>query len=371
MRPPLAPAGNGVAFVLGTRPEMVKLAPVAALFGDDARLIHTGQHYDPSLSADVWSEAGLRGPESLLDVGGLPRAAQVGRALTTLGEIFAQRRPAAVVVQGDTNATLAGALAANAVGVPLVHVEAGLRSFDRGMPEEHNRILVDHISDLLCAPTEVNRENLLAENVSPSRILVTGNTVVEALAGTLPDPHAREAILARYGLAHNGFVLATIHRPENTDDRAALTMILTQLGRLNAPVVLALHPRTRARIEQFTLTRLLEPLTVIPPQTPADFLALAAESSVLVSDSGGIQEECSVLKRPLLVIRASTERPEVMGTFAERVTPSREIADIVNEWLDELPAIHARLAALPSPYGNGDAARLIAEGIRRLLEPAP
>ncbi|MFI2705809.1 non-hydrolyzing UDP-N-acetylglucosamine 2-epimerase [Cellulosimicrobium composti] len=356
--------------MLGTRPEMVKLAGIVRELGDQARIFHTGQHYDPSLSSEVWQSLGLPVPEAVLDVGGGSRAAQVGGALLALDEIFRSCPPRAVVVQGDTNATLAGALAANANSIPLVHVEAGLRSHDRAMPEEHNRVLVDHIADVLCAPTQTNRANLIEEAISSARVHVTGNTVVEAVqAQALPDDE-QELVLARHGLRAGGYVLATIHRPENTDDQHTLETVLHELGKVRSRVVLPLHPRTRARVEQAGLEGLLSPLTVIEPLSPPQFLALAAHCAVMVSDSGGLQEECSVLKRPLLVVRRSTERPEVMGTFAERVTPGPAIADTVNAWLGDIASIHARLARLPSPYGDGSASSRIAALINDVVLPA-
>jgi len=361
------PARTGIAVVLGTRPEMVKLAGIIAELGEQARVFHTGQHYDPALSGDVWSSLGLPEPEAVLDVGGATRAVQVASALHQLDVHFAERPPRAVVVQGDTNATLAGALAANAHDIPLIHVEAGLRSFDRAMPEEHNRVMVDHLSDLLCAPTSTNVANLRAENVAAGRVLLTGNTVVEAVDAQRLDDRAAAAVLDAHGLTPNRYVLATFHRPENTDPLDVLTTILEELAKIDAEVVAPLHPRTRSRIEKAGLSHLLAPLTVIDPVPPAEFLALAGNAAVLVSDSGGVQEECSVLKRPLLVVRASTERPEVIGTFAERTNPGPEISLIVNEWLDGLTAKHAELARTPSPYGDGSASARIATAIHSLL----
>lgn len=351
---------RGVAVVLGTRPEMIKLAPVARELGDQVRVFHTGQHYDVAMSENVWSGLGMTAPELVLSVGGGSRARQVGEATTALDSAFAADPPAAVVVQGDTNATLAGALVANAQGIPLVHVEAGLRSHDRHMPEEHNRVMVDHIADLLCAPTEVNAANLRAEGIPSERIRLTGNTVVEAVGSQLPATSLSDATLRELGVERDAFVLATIHRPENTDDIENLRTILVELGRFDADVVLPLHPRTRARVETAGLDALLEPLRVVSPLPSAEFLGLAANSAVLVSDSGGLQEECSVIKRPLLVVRNSTERPEVIGTFAQRVLPGPRISATVNGWLADIAEVHSNLAELPSPYGDGTASAQIA-----------
>ncbi|MEU1373232.1 UDP-N-acetylglucosamine 2-epimerase (non-hydrolyzing) [Streptomyces triculaminicus] len=351
---PLPP--RSVAVVLGTRPELVKLTDLVRLLGPAAHLVHTGQHYDEELSGRFLTELGLPEPTFLTGVGGRPRAVQISAALAQLDALFTAEPPLAVVVQGDTNAALAGALAANARGIPLVHVEAGLRSHDRAMPEEHNRVLIDRVADVLCAATEDNRANLLAEGVADARIAVTGNTVVEAVRNQLPGERERAVLLARQGLVADGYVLATVHRPENTDSAEALRAILRELGALvtaDRPVVLPLHPRTRARVEAAGLTDLLAPLTVTAPLGYSEFLALARHAALLVSDSGGIQEECTVLGRPLVVVRRSTERPEAMADFADLVEPGAAIGAAARHRLAEGPAGLDRLAALPSPFGDG------------------
>ncbi|MGW1200217.1 non-hydrolyzing UDP-N-acetylglucosamine 2-epimerase [Streptomyces sp. NPDC002536] len=363
---------RSIAIVLGTRPELVKLTDLCRLLGPAAHLIHTGQHYDEALSGRFLTELGLPEPTFLTGVGGQPRAVQISAALGQLDELFTAEPPLAVVVQGDTNASLAGALAANAHGIPLLHVEAGLRSHDRNMPEEHNRVLIDRIADVLCAATEDNRANLLAEGIDDARIAVTGNTVVEAVHGQLPDAAERSALLARHGLTADAYVLATVHRPENTDSADALRAILTELGALataDRPVVLPLHPRTRARIEAAGLTDLLAPLTVSAPLGYSEFLALARHSALLVSDSGGIQEECTVLGRPLVVVRRSTERPEAMTDFADLVEPGPAIGEAARRRLAEGPAGLTRLAALPSPFGDGTASERIVALLTTVTAP--
>ncbi|MEU2654853.1 UDP-N-acetylglucosamine 2-epimerase (non-hydrolyzing) [Streptomyces sp. NPDC007325] len=359
---------RSVAVVLGTRPELVKLAELVRVLGPAARVVHTGQHYDEELSGGFLAELGLPEPEYLTGVGGHPRAVQVAAALAALDELFAAEPPLAVIVQGDTNAALAGALAANARDLPLVHVEAGLRSHDRAMPEEHNRVLIDRLADLLCAATPDNRALLLAEGLPEERIAVTGNPVVEAVRDHLPPVRERAALLAAHGLVPDAYVLATVHRPENTDDPAALRAVLTELAGLASelPVVLPLHPRTRARIDAAGLTGLLDGVTVLPPAGYGTFLALARHAAVLVSDSGGVQEETTVLGRPLVVVRRSTERPEAMADFAELVTPGPRIGAAVRRRLAEGAPGLDRLAALPSPYGDGTASRRIATLTARL-----
>jgi UDP-N-acetylglucosamine 2-epimerase (non-hydrolysing) len=344
-----------VAVVYGTRPEIIKLGGIVRRLGPHALLIHTGQHFDATMSQNVADHVGMPLPDVRLGVGGLPRAGQISAALAGLDEILARHEARAVVVQGDTNATVAGALAANARGVPLVHVEAGLRSHDRAMPEEHNRVVTDHLSDLLCAPTSGNVINLACEGISGGHVALTGNTVVEAVRGMLPSPAERASTLARLGLAAGGYVLATIHRPENTDEPEVLSMVLKELATLPLPVVMPLHPRTAAAARRYGLEPPPDRIRVLKPLAPRRFLGLAAEAAALVSDSGGIQEECTVIGRPLAVVRRSTERPEVMVDFARLVPGGHGLAGVVDEFLGQGPALLERLGSLPSPFGDGTA----------------
>lgn len=360
------PAGS-VTVVLGTRPEAVKLVEIVRLLGPAARVVHTGQHFSPEMADEFHDGLGLPLPHAQLAVGGDTRARQISEALGQLEATLRSEHTDAVVVQGDTNTALAGALAANACDVPLVHVEAGLRSFDRRMPEEHNRVLVDHLADLLCAPTEQSGANLAAEGISSERVTVTGNTVVEAVLRVRPEREEVDALLAARGLARDSFVLSTFHRPENVDDPEVLAAVLEALVRLTVPVVLPLHPRTAARARAAGLGTLLAGLRVEPPASFRTFLGLASACALLVSDSGGVQEEASVLKRPVVVVRRSTERPEVLGTFSELVPPGPAVGELACAWLDDLPALHARLAETPSPYGDGRASQRTIEAIERLL----
>lgn len=353
---------HNIAVVFGTRPEVVKLAPVIWALGPAARTIHTGQHYDPALADTLMSELGLEPPTLRLAVGGSSRGTQLGEATARLDRAFAAEPPDVVVVQGDTTSTLAAALAANARAIPLVHVEAGLRSYDRAMPEEHNRIVADHLADLCCAPTETSRAQLAAEGITGERVVVTGNTVVDAATRMLPDETQRVATLERFGLARDGFVLSTFHRPVNVDDDTCLRVILSELDALPLPVLLPLHPRTAARLEA-SGSDALGHIQIVDPLGYQDFLALARECAFLVSDSGGVQEEASIVKRPVLVVRASTERPEVLGTFAELVAPGRSIGEHGRAWAQDLAALHARLETLPSPYGDGHAGPRTADAI--------
>lgn len=340
-----------VAVVLGTRPEIIKLAPVIHALAGRARVIHTGQHYDDELSGQFLTQLGIGAPDEILTgVGGANRGTQIATALLALTAAFERNRPRAVIVQGDTNAVSAGAQAANYLGIPVIHVEAGLRSYDRGMPEELNRIVTGALADVHCAATIHNAVNLEREGIVPASIAVTGNTVVEATRTSLasaPTAPPRDGT----------YVVATIHRPENTDTREALERVLVGLNGIDARIVFLLHPRTRAAAERFGLTHLLDSLDVKPSPGHAEFLGLAQHAALLVSDSGGVQEECTVLDVPLLVVRRSTERPEsIESGHAQLVTPDVDIARVANS---ALSAPRSATAA-SSPYGDGRAAVRIA-----------
>lgn len=356
-----------IAVVLGTRPEIIKLAPVIDRLGPDVRIIHTGQHFDEEMSGQVSSDLALPPVTLNLGLGGAGRGAQLGSMITALDRELDAHPPAAVVVQGDTTSALAGALAANAHDIPLCHVEAGLRSFDRAMPEEHNRVLVDHLADLCFAPTHVSGANLAAENIPPERVRITGNTIVDALQHMRPSTSYTDAVLRSFDLTRDRYVLATLHRPENVDRPNVLETVPKQLSILPLPVVLPLHPRTGRRVAEFGLSSLLDGLRVTEPLRCPDFLALAGAAAVVVSDSGGLQEESSVLKRPIVVLRHSTERPEVEGTFGARVAPGPESELILREWTTSVDERLAHLADLPSPFGDGNSGHRIATAIRTML----
>jgi len=356
----LADNSGQIAVIVGTRPEIVKLAPVIRLLGDNATLIHSRQHEDEELSGVFLAAAGLTQAQALSGIRGEPRYAQVGRMIEQLGALLAAQRPAAVIVQGDTNTASAGAQAASYAGIPVIHVEAGLRSGDRAMPEEINRCVTGVLADVHCAPTSLAVANLRAEGVPARKIVLTGNTIVEATRRMLPGPRAARQIAVRLGADPDGFVLATIHRPENTDDPARLEAILSELSKLGLPVVMPLHPRTRAAARRHGLGAALDRLHVVPPADHRTFLGLASLARLLVSDSGGVQEECTVLKRPLIVVRNSTERPEsITAGFAHLVQPGPAIGDLGRELIADAGLVR-RLAAIPCPFGDGHASERIA-----------
>jgi UDP-N-acetylglucosamine 2-epimerase (non-hydrolysing) len=314
----------------------------------------------------VISSVGIKATRTLTGIVGLPRHAQIGRMVERLGDLFTAERPAAVIVQGDTNSAVAAAQAASTAAIPVIHVEAGLRSFDRAMPEEINRCLISVLTEVHCAPTQGAVRHLLDEGIPAARIELTGNTIVETTRAMVPL--AAEA--AETGAEPYSYVLATIHRAENADDPARLEAILDQLAKLGLPVLLPLHPRTRQSVARFGLTAALDRLHAMPPANYRTFLALASLASLIVSDSGGIQEECTVLKRPLIVVRNSTERPEsIAAGFAWLVRPGEAISELGRQLIAD-PELRPRLSAVPCPFGDGTASDKIAAIARGFLRPA-
>ncbi|MEZ4393391.1 MAG: UDP-N-acetylglucosamine 2-epimerase (non-hydrolyzing) [Polyangiales bacterium] len=307
-----------VVFVAGARPNFMKVAPMlraarGAPFA--SRLVHTGQHYDAAMSGVFFEELGIPAPDAHLNVGSGTHGAQTARVLEGFEAWLLERGGAVrgVVVVGDVNSTMACTLAAAKLGVPVAHVEAGLRSFDRAMPEEINRMVTDSIADLLLPSEPAGVENLAREGVAASRVEFVGNTMIDTLAHQLP--HARSlGVPASLGLSPGGYALVTLHRPSNVDAPARLAELVALLDRVSqrAPVVFPAHPRTRARLESAGLldalrasgrVRLLEPLAY------RQNLGLMADARLVLTDSGGIQEETTYLGVPCLTLRGNTERP--------------------------------------------------------------
>lgn len=356
-----------VVVVVGTRPEAVKLLPVVRRLGGRARIMHTGQHFDATLWSAVAGDLGLPEPAHAVAVGGRSRGEQIGEATSALTRHLLAHPATAVIVQGDTNSTLGGALAGNATGTPVVHVEAGLRSGDLTMPEESNRLLTDRIADVCCAPTEHNARVLLAEGIAPERVVVTGNTLAESVGLLLPGPGERAAVLARLGLTQRAYALATVHRAANVDHAPTLRALLGALADLaaHAPVLLPLHPHTRARVQQFGLGELLDALTILPPLPPRSFLALEHGARLLVSDSGGVQEEAALLGVPLLVLRDSTERSELLDGWCRLLGANHPRVEVGAAW-SQAPDWRRRIAAAPPPYPAHGAADAVVAALDAL-----
>ena len=278
-------------------------------------ILHTGQHYSYNLDKIFFSELELPAPKYNLDVGSGTHAEETGKMLIGMEKVLKEEKPNIILVEGDTNTVLAGALAASKLHVKVGHVEAGLRSYDRTMPEEINRVLADHVSDYLFAPTEKAKENLLREGIDKSKIFVTGNTIVDAVYQNLEIARGKVDILNKLNLNPEGYFLVTAHRQENVDVKKRLKGILDGLklvyNDFNLPIIYPIHPRTMKRIKDFGLEvskgiKLIEPLGFL------GFLQLEANAKLVLSDSGGVHEETCILKVPCVTLRDNTERPETL-----------------------------------------------------------
>lgn len=311
-----------ICIVLGTRPEIVKMAPIVRecqIRHGDYFMIHTGQHYSYDMDRVFFHDLELPDPNYNLNVGSGSHGKQTGLILQGIEPVLLQERPDVVLVQGDTNTVLAGALAAAKLNITIGHVEAGLRSFDRRMPEEINRIMADHISDLLFPPTEGSKINLMNEGVPEEKIFVTGNTVVDAVRQNLEISSRRSSILRTLGLETGTYILATLHRAENVDSPERLRSLMEGLrstaNESDLPIILPMHPRTKKNLQNYQID-VPDRVRVIEPFGYLDFLQLESHARLLMTDSGGIQEEGCILGVPCVTLRDSTERPETVDVGA-------------------------------------------------------
>jgi UDP-N-acetylglucosamine 2-epimerase (non-hydrolysing) len=358
-----------VSVVVGTRPEIIKMAPVYFALKKarlKPRLVHSGQHYDYEMSEVFFDELKLPKPEVFLGIGSGSPGQQTGDAIIRFEREFEDSRPDCVLVEGDTNTVLAGAIAAMKLKIKLGHVEAGLRSYDLRMPEELNRRLTDHASDYLFAPTTDSVRILRGENVW-GRIFRTGNTVIDATVRYLPKALRQSSILKM--VEWDEFGLATLHRAENVDDRATLKQMVRVLLDSPIPLVLPLHPRTDARLKEAGLKESVERsenVLLAPPVGYFDMLALMSSAKFIITDSGGIQEEATspAIKKRVFVMRKSTERPEAVRAGYCKVVgvDSKRVLSEVRSFV-RCPQVRFR----PCPYGKGDAAERIAAMLKRDL----
>jgi UDP-N-acetylglucosamine 2-epimerase (non-hydrolysing) len=308
-----------ISLVLGTRPEIVKMSPVIRALDEadaDYFIIHTGQHYSGNMNAVFFKELRIKKPRYNIGAGSGSHGQETSRMLMGVEDVLIRKEPDMLLVQGDTNSVLAGAIAASKLGIPVGHVEAGLRSYYQ-IPEETNRIVADHVSDLLFAPTAHSKKILLSEGLESKDVFVTGNTVVDAIFQNRENM-SKSRILKRLGLTEGGYILVTFHRVENVDDPRRFAWILSQLDavgkRFNLPILYPIHPRSRKRMKSHGLdkggVRLIDPVGFF------DFLKLLSSSSLVITDSGGVQEESCTLKVPCITLRENTERPESIAVGA-------------------------------------------------------
>ncbi|VVB60794.1 UDP-N-acetylglucosamine 2-epimerase [uncultured archaeon] len=356
-----------ISIILGTRPEIIKLSPIiheCKKLNLDLFILHTGQHYSFDMDRVFFQQLELPLPNYNLNVGSGSHAEQTAKILIGVEKILHKEKPDIVLVEGDTNTVLAGALAAVKLHIKIGHVESGLRSYDYTMPEEINRILTDHCSDILFAPTNNSKQNLRYENIQANKIFITGNTIVDAVFKYKKIAAKKSNILKDLGVCHKEYFLVTVHRQENTDDINRLKRILKGLTQLhkkyNIPIVYPVHPRTQKKMKEFALTS--ERIKLVKPVDFFSFLQLEEHSRIVLTDSGGVQEETCILGTPCVTLRDNTERPETLrvgsnilaGTNPEKILDCVSIMDEKNKkWTN--------------PYGSGDAGKKIVTIIKKVV----
>ncbi len=362
-----------IAIVLGTRPEIIKMASVMDEIekrGHELLLIHTGQHYDKEMSENFFIDLKLPTPNYNIHVGSGSHGKQTGKMMEGIEEVLLDEKPDILLVQGDTNAVLAGALVASKLHIPVGHVEAGLRSFDETMPEEINRLAADICSKLYFVPTEESAINLAMEGISRKRIFITGNTVVDACFRNLEISKNRDKSEYDEGLAEldidnmKNILTLTMHRAETVDDKERLTNIIEALEELDdMNIIFPIHPRTKKTMENFGLFDRLNDLKhvhIIKPVGYLDFLLLISKSTIILTDSGGLQEEAITLDVPALTLRYNTERPETVTAGGNILVGSDKevILENARRILDDEDFAN-KMKSAKNPYGMGNAAELM------------
>ncbi|MFA9424742.1 non-hydrolyzing UDP-N-acetylglucosamine 2-epimerase [Natronorubrum sp. A-ect3] len=360
-----------IAIVLGTRPEIIKLAPIIRECEAQSipyTVIHTGQHYSDSLTSVFFEELSLPKPEYELAVGSGTHGQQTGQMIIDIEAVLLEEEPDVVLVQGDTNSVLAGAIACCKLSIELGHVEAGLRSRDRSMPEERNRVLADHASEYLFAPTAQSKRSLREEGIDDDRIHVTGNTVVDAVRQHKRVAMAETSVFDDYDLTRGEYCLLTAHRAETVDDEDRFASLLEGVGRvaerLDQDVLYPIHPRAANAVAEFGF-EIPDRVRTVDPLDYIDFLALESGAALILTDSGGVQEEACILGIPCVTLRENTERPETLTVGANVLvgTDPQSICDGAREMLDRSPNWE-------NPFGDGDAAARIIDVIRQPETPA-
>jgi UDP-N-acetylglucosamine 2-epimerase (non-hydrolysing) len=349
--------------VVGARPNFMKAAPVAAALrarGVPQLLVHTGQHYDAAMSDIFFDELGLPAPDINLNVGSGTHSVQTAEVMTRLEPVLVERKPEWVLVYGDVNSTVAAVLVCAKLRVRVAHVEAGLRSFDRSMPEEINRIVTDQIADLLLTPSEDADANLAHEGIPPRRIRRVGNVMIDTLTRLLPAADARWVAL-RERFAYERFALLTLHRPSNVDDPHKLLRILDTLAAISRelPVIFPIHPRTRDALRKAGAAP-PEAIVFTEPLGYVDFLSLQRHATAVITDSGGIQEETTVLGVPCLTLRANTERP-ITVTIGTNTLIGDDL-DLLRDEMRRIAAGHGKRGAVP-PLWDGRAAERVVDAL--------
>jgi UDP-N-acetylglucosamine 2-epimerase (non-hydrolysing) len=344
-----------IVHVVGARPNFIKISPLINAFTvlaphAEQLLVHTGQHYDSSMSDTFFEELRIPEPDFNLGVGSGSSIRQIANIMLAFEPILREKKPDWVVLVGDVNSTIACALVSAKLGIPIAHVEAGLRSYDSTMPEEVNRVVTDHLSTLLFTPSEDATANLLREGINARGIEMVGNVMIDAVKQVLPKAKIK-SITLREELGFEKYILATLHRPSNVDDSNRLNDLLVDLGKVSKifPVVMPIHPRTKERLTSVNM-RNLECIRMIPPCGYVDFIALQYGAELVLTDSGGVQEETTFLGVPCLTLRANTERPVTITHGTNKLVRPGE--DLVSSVLNALKRGTSRAHSCP-PFWDG------------------
>ena len=351
--------------IIGARPQFIKAATISRVLDGDPEvheiLVHTGQHYDNNMSRIFFDELELPEPDYNLGIGGGNHGAQTGAMLTGLEALMEEHKPDRVVVYGDTNSTLAGSLAAAKLHIPVAHVEAGLRSFNKNMPEEINRILTDHVSDLLFTPTDTATRNLLQEGFNQQKIKQVGDVMFDALLHYRDKAEKQSDVLERLTLTPGSYILVTIHRAENTDTAQRLRDIIDHLAVLGTSnqLVFTLHPRTKKNLERFGIETHATAITFIDPVGYLDMLQLQKHAQVIITDSGGIQKEAYFNEVPCITLRPETEWTELVELGCNFLSEPSELSDRITK------AKQIKIDRAAGIYGQGDAAQKIVKTLKR------
>jgi UDP-N-acetylglucosamine 2-epimerase (non-hydrolysing) len=356
-----------ISIVLGTRPEIIKFSPIireCTRLNQDFFILHTGQHYSYSLDKVFFQQLELPETEYNLDVGSGTHAEQTGKMIIGIEKVLLKEKPNVVLVEGDTNTVLAGALSAAKLGIRVGHVEAGLRSYDRKMPEEINRVLADHCSDLLFAPTLKSKSTLLGEGISEDKVFVTGNTIVDAVYQNIEIIRRKAEKERLRGMKKGGYFAVTVHRQENVDNPQRFHDILKGLEALHkefdCPIIYPIHPRAKKKLREFNLKP--RGVEVVNPLDYLSFLQLENNAKLVLTDSGGVQEETCILRVPCVTLRDNTERPETLEVGSNVLAGTNPDAIIAK--------VHSMLnkrRRWKNPFGDGKAAHRIVRILREKI----
>ena len=351
--------------VLGARPQFIKAAVVSKALREhniNEFIVHSGQHFDENMSEVFFDEMGIPKPQANLGISGGTHGSMTGQMLIEIEKFMMEQKPDWVLVYGDTNSTLAGALAASKLNIPCAHVEAGLRSDNRKMPEEINRILTDHASDLLFAPTDAANQRLLSEGISENKIVRTGDVMLDAAVTFGKVAKEKSTIIKDLALENQRFALCTLHRAENVDHLNSLTWMVEQLNQVSEKIVLVLplHPRTKLKLEEFSLLeKLSSNIRLIKPIGFLDVLSLQQASCIIITDSGGMQKEAFFQNKPCVTIRTETEWIELLDGGHNRL--AKPMVDPITQKVDE--ALNAILDWSVELYGDGQSSQTIAKAL--------